>query len=76
MNISIGQIAFEAYSKSMGWKTYDGKDIPQWENLSSEVQKAWGAAARAIARQGGANIGGSINLGGGDFIGRDKIGGR
>lgn len=74
MNISIGQIAFEAYSESMGWKTYDGKDIPHWENLSSEVRQAWSAAARAVVGRDGAYIGGTVNLGSGDFIGRDKIG--
>ncbi len=45
---SLGQIAFEAYSKQVGGKTYDNKPIPQWENLSPEVQRGWEAAAQAV----------------------------
>lgn len=73
MNISLGQIAFEAYSKAMGGKTYDDKTIPHWEDLSPQVQKGWAAAARAVSGMGGAHIGGSVNVSG-DFIGRDKRG--
>jgi hypothetical protein len=49
-NITWGQIAFEAYSKAMGGKTYDGKAIPWWSDLSEEVQAGWEAAAKAVAR--------------------------
>lgn len=73
MNITLGQIAFEAYSKAMGGKTYDGKNIPHWNDLSAQVQKGWTAAARAVSGMGGAYIGGSVNVTG-DFIGRDKKG--
>lgn len=48
MNISLGQIAFEAYSKAMQHKTYDGKPIPHWAELSEAVRNGWEAAARAI----------------------------
>lgn len=57
MNITNGQIAFEAYSKSMGGKTYDGKDIPHWEDISPKVQEAWGAAASAVAGWGDVHLG-------------------
>lgn len=46
---SLGQIAFEAYSKQVGGKTCDNKPIPQWDNLSPEVQRGWEAASQAVA---------------------------
>lgn len=48
MNISLGQIAFEAYSKAMQGKTYDGKPIPHWSELSEAVRDGWRAAAQSI----------------------------
>lgn len=76
MNITIGQIAFEAYSKAKQGKTYDDKPIPHWNDVGQEVKQAWEAAARAVAKAtdfGGAYIGGSVNVSG-DFVGRDKRG--
>lgn len=48
---SFGQIAFEAYSQSTGGKTYDGRDIPTWDELTERIQQAWEAAAQAIIAQ-------------------------
>lgn len=76
MNISLGQIAFEAYSKAKQGKTYDDKPIPHWNDVSEDVRKAWDAAAQAVARAtnlGGARVGGNLSVRG-DFIGRDKKG--
>lgn len=50
MAIDIGRIAFQAYSDEMGGKTYDGKDIPKWENVGQKVQDAWRAAGVAVLR--------------------------
>lgn len=50
MNISLGQIAFEAYSKAKRGKTYDDKPIPHWDDLNEDVREAWGAAAQAVRR--------------------------
>lgn len=49
-NATLGQIAFEAYAKKMNWKTYDGKAIPWWKDLSDEVKQGWEAAAAAVAK--------------------------
>ena len=76
MNITIGQIAFEAYSKAKQGKTYDDKPIPHWNDVSADVQQAWEAAARAVAKAtdlGGARISGNLTVTG-DFVGRDKRG--
>lgn len=49
---TTAQIAFAAYNESAGGKTWDGKPIPTWEQLSEseggrKVQGHWRAAMRA-----------------------------
>ena len=39
---------YEAYARFTGGKTYDGKDMPSWENLTPRIQDAWTEAAKAI----------------------------
>lgn len=48
----LAKIAFDAYNKSTGGKTWDGRDIPTWEEIKAEkpsVTNAWIAAAKAVA---------------------------
>ena len=45
---TMGKIAFDAYVKAVGGKTYDGKPIPKWEDLSIPIRQAWSKAARAV----------------------------
>lgn len=44
-----GQIGYEAYAASTGGKTFDGRDMPAWAALPSNIKQAWMAAAKAIA---------------------------
>jgi hypothetical protein len=44
----LGQRAFEAYGRSTGGKTFDGRDIPKWDDLPSSIRRAWRAAACAV----------------------------
>ena len=49
--MSAGQIGYDAYKASTGGKTYDGRDMPSWEQVKERtphVAKAWEDAARAI----------------------------
>lgn len=46
---NIGAIGYEAYAKKTGGKTYDGRDMPKWEELPEKIQDAWEAAANGIA---------------------------
>lgn len=49
---SLGRIAFEAYRSAAESKTFDGKKIPEWDDLhgdKSQVQAQWEAAASAVA---------------------------
>lgn len=48
MAIDIGLIAFQAYNDQVGGKTFDGKDIPKWEEVGKKVQDGWRAAAVAV----------------------------
>lgn len=29
------------------WKTFDGRDVPKWEELNDQVREKWVAAAKA-----------------------------
>lgn len=51
---SLGQIGYEAYGETANWKTFDGRDMPRWEDLSEmetgrETQRRWEVAAEAIS---------------------------
>lgn len=48
---SYGQIGYEAYAKSTGGKTYDGRDMPKWEALPEPIKEAWEDAADAIREE-------------------------
>lgn len=43
-----GNVAFEAYKKSVEGVMHDGKPIPHWMLLSQPVRDAWEAAAYAV----------------------------
>lgn len=49
--MSSGRIGYEAYKASTGGKTFDGRDMPTWEQVcerTPHVAKAWEDAARAV----------------------------
>jgi hypothetical protein len=46
----IGRIAYAAYAKHTDGKTYDGRDMPKWEDLGERIQGAWRAAASAATQ--------------------------
>ena len=45
----LGKTGYEAYAASTGGKTFDGRDMPKWDDLPPKIQTAWMEAARAIA---------------------------
>jgi hypothetical protein len=49
---SPGQASFEAYNShgANPGKTYDGKPVPTWKNLSDDVRAKWAAAELAAGR--------------------------
>ncbi len=47
-DLTLGREGYEAYAKSTGGKTFDGRDMPLWSSLPHRIQDAWAAAAQAI----------------------------
>lgn len=45
----IARRMFEAYNAQgpNPWKTWDGKDVPRWPELTDQVREKWFAAARS-----------------------------
>lgn len=48
MRKNLASDAYEAYGDNRGWKTYDDKPMPQWEELPKEIQTAWEVAESKI----------------------------
>lgn len=51
--ITLGQIGYEAYGQTAGWKTFDGRAMPTWDELGKtdsgkETQRRWEVAATEI----------------------------
>lgn len=44
------EVMFNAYNEESPnpWKTFDGRDVPRWPDLSDQVRAKWCAAARAF----------------------------
>jgi hypothetical protein len=42
------QRMWNGYSEAAGGKTFDGKDLPTWDELGEERQACWRAALRAL----------------------------
>lgn len=45
---STGQNAYEVYADHADWKSFDGRDLPQWDGLSEAVQGHWETVADAV----------------------------
>lgn len=45
---SQGQRGYEAYAAFTGGKTFDGREMPTWDQLPDRIKGAWEAAADAI----------------------------
>lgn len=46
-----GKVGYDAYAKSTGGKTFDGRDMPKWEDLPEPIRKAWWHAAMSILEE-------------------------
>lgn len=45
----VGQIAYEAYCESTGGvSAVSGAPLPEWDDQSPEIQRAWVRAAAAV----------------------------
>lgn len=48
MDMELGKVAFDAYSRTVGRVTYDGKQIPAWDGLTDIVRAGWAHAASEV----------------------------
>ncbi|MET9396308.1 hypothetical protein [Kitasatospora sp. NPDC002965] len=46
---SIARAAYEAYRVHTGSRTWDGRPMPEWQDLGARIQRAWAAAAAVAA---------------------------
>lgn len=47
----LAQIAYQGYGESTGFKTFDGRPMPEWKDLGTKIQDAWTAAVAAVIDQ-------------------------
>lgn len=46
----LAETAFNAYNEvAPAWRTFDGRPVPRWSEISEAVREKWRAAARALA---------------------------
>lgn len=44
----LARAAYEMYAEVTGGKTFDGRDMPAWDDLGERIQGAWRAAADKV----------------------------
>ena len=47
----IAVVMWNAYAERAGGKTFDGKQLPTWDDLGEERQGCWVAAAEAAMNE-------------------------
>jgi hypothetical protein len=47
-NQYIAKKLFNAYGEHCGWKTFDGREMPDWEGINDAVRSDWTAAAEWV----------------------------
>jgi hypothetical protein len=48
---NLAAVGYQAYGEWAGWKNYQGRPMPTWDELPDPQRHAWEAAAWAIARR-------------------------
>ncbi len=49
--MTYGQIGYISYAANTGGKTFDGRDMPTWEDLPQRIRDAWEAATEAAVQR-------------------------
>lgn len=44
----FGRAGYEAYARFTGGKTFDGRPMPTWDDLTERIKDAWASAASGI----------------------------
>lgn len=50
IDMEYGEIAYNAYCESRGWKSVRGEPLPHWKQQDQSLRDAWIAAARAVIK--------------------------
>lgn len=48
----FARAGYEAYAANTGWKTFDGRAMPKWDDLPPRIKDAWQAGAKQIVKEG------------------------
>lgn len=59
---TMGKAAYSAYCDNRNWKSYDGKELPHWEEVKPEIKAGWVKAAEAVVMVAKAYIEDSLIL--------------
>lgn len=51
--LNNGRIGYEAYAAFTNGKTFDGRDMPTWDKLPTNIQAAWQAATTTVLAHNG-----------------------
>lgn len=43
----LARTMFDAYGANCGWRTFNGREMPRWDDIDGRIQKNWKAAALA-----------------------------
>lgn len=47
----VARAGYEGYGNWTDWKTFDGRDMPRWDDLPDRTRLAWVAASGAIFKK-------------------------
>lgn len=47
----LAKLAYKAYGGAVNHRNYQGLPMPEWGDLTSQIQTAWEVAAEAVARK-------------------------
>jgi len=45
----MGRLAYNTYCESVGWTSFDGDPLPEYNALQLSIRTAWVAASRAVS---------------------------
>lgn len=50
--VTLARSMFDAYNEEgpTPWKTFDGRDVPRWNDLNDAVRGKWVAAAKVATK--------------------------
>ncbi len=49
MDQSLGEVAYNAYCESVGYKSVRGDTLPVWQDQTEYLREAWEHAGEAVA---------------------------